>query len=87
MLLDLALLRRIDGDAARHLIRQNAMHLRHIDAVERLVERIDEILPQIGDEAAERVGQPRTRRDQHLGDAEIGGECHRMQRPGAAEGE
>ena len=56
-------------------------------AVERRVERVDEILAQVGDEAAERIGEARPRRHQHLRQAELAGERDGMQRPGAAEGE
>ena len=60
---------------------------RHVGAIERHVERVDEVLAQVGDEAAERIGEARPRRHQHLGDAELARQRHRVQRPGAAEGE
>ena len=49
--------------------------------------RCDEVVPQVGDDAAERVGEPRPRRDQQLRDAELARQRGRMQRPGAAESE
>ena len=84
---DLALLLGVDGDAALALAGEDGLHLAHVGGIERHVQRVDEILAQVGDQAAQRIGEARPRRDQHLGDAELARQRHRVQRPGAAEGE
>ena len=57
------------------------------ERLERLVDGRDEVVAQVGDDAAERVGEPGPRRDQHLRDAELARQRRRVQRPGAAERE
>ena len=59
----------------------------HVERGERRVDGVDEILAQVGHQAAERVGEPRPHRHQHLGDAELARDRHGVQRPGPAEGE
>ena len=44
-------------------------------------------MAQVGDNAAKRVGDPRARRHQHLGNAELAGQRRGMERSRAAEGE
>ena len=79
-----ALMRDARARAARRAWRApRAMSAR----IERHVEGVDEVLAQVGDEAAQRIGEPRPRRHQHLRDAELARQRHRVQRPGAAEGE
>src|SRR5215207_7814585 len=71
----------------RALLREDARDVAHVEAVERRVERIDEILAQIGDETAERVGEAGPGRHHDLRQAELAGERDGMQGTGAAEGE
>ena len=84
---DLVLLGRIDALALGALRAQRLRHDLHVEAVERRVDGVDEILPQIGDEAAERVGEPGPRRHHHLRQSQLAGDRHRVQRPRPAEGE
>jgi hypothetical protein len=65
---------------------EDGVHLRHIGAIERHVEGVDEVLAQVGNETAQRIGEARPRRHQHLGNAELARQRHRVQRSGAAEG-
>jgi hypothetical protein len=60
---------------------------RLVERRDRPVQRVDEIVPQIGDDAAERIGDARPRRHQHFGEAELAGQRGGVQRAGAAEGE
>ena len=57
------------------------------ERLERLVDGGDEVLAEVGDDAAERVGEAGPRRDQHLGNASSCASADRVQRPGAAERE
>ena len=54
---------------------------------ERRVHGRDEVVAQVGDDAAERIGEARPRRDQHLRDRQLPRQRRGVQRPGAAEGE
>ena len=59
----------------------------HVERGERCVDGVHQVLAQVGDEAAERVGEAGAGRHQHLGDAQLAGDGHRVQRASAAEGE
>ena len=58
-----------------------------VHGVERRVDRAHEIMPQVGDDTAKRVGDPRSRRHQNLGNAELAGQRRGMERPRPAKGE
>ena len=50
------------------------MHSRHVEVGERRVHRVDEVVAQVGGDAADRIGDARPRRDQHPRNAELAGE-------------
>ena len=85
----------LDGDvlareqllAARDLRREDLGDAAFGERLERLVDGRDEVVAQVGDDAAERVGEPRPRRDEQLRDRQLLRQRRRVQRPGAAEGE
>ena len=54
---------------------------------DRPVDGVDEIVPHVGDHAAQRVGDARQGRHQHARQAEFARQRRGMQRTGAAEGE
>ena len=84
---DLVALGRVDRLALGALRLQRRLDAAHVERGERRVDGVDEVLAQVGDQAAERVGEPRPRRHEHLGDAKLARDRHGMQRPGPAEGE
>ena len=74
------------GDAFGDFVAKELLPSFH-DRLHRLVHRPDEIVPQIRNDAAERVGNAWPRRHQHFRQAEFARQSRRMQRSGAAEGE
>ena len=66
---------------------QDRARFAHVHAQESLVDRPHEVVPDVGDETAERRGDPGARGHQHLGNRQLAGQRHRVERPGAAEGE
>ncbi len=66
---------------------KNALHETGLDRLHGAVYGADEIVPEIGDDAAERIGDAGPRRNEDAGDGELARQCHRVQRPGAAKGQ
>src|SRR5260221_4301683 len=66
---------------------EHAAHRAAFDHLNRRVYGLDEIMPEVGDDAAEGVGDARPRRNQNARDGELARQRGRMQGTSTAEGE
>ena len=73
--------------AFRRLVGQDAVGLRRVHVLQRLVQGADEVVAHVGEHAAERRRDAGEARHQHVGHAELAGDGGRVHGPCAAEGE